>query len=223
MCNNNDGARFPLKTKDSSVCFHITTNRINMDDSDHRNRHEKAAKMLLLADDGKLKVSEAMRLAGLSHEDSMNRTAQMQVRRMAEKLKNQKKKRPINSAQALQSATPLNRPPFTTVSVACVKRKLTNMATKMRLNSKHAHAGRKESAETRAHYTQSFKNATLLCAEEEKKPKKQRKSAETIVREINEKENVILCSRTVRNYVNQGKVGETPEKRGEKGSIISQA
>jgi hypothetical protein len=40
---------------------------MNMDDSDHHNRHEKAAKMLLLADgSGKLKVSEAMRLAGLS-------------------------------------------------------------------------------------------------------------------------------------------------------------
>jgi ferric-dicitrate binding protein FerR (iron transport regulator) len=67
---------------------------MNMDDSDHRRRREKAAKMLLLADDGKLKVSEAMRLAGLSHEDSMNRTAQQQVRRMAEKLKDEKKKPP---------------------------------------------------------------------------------------------------------------------------------
>jgi hypothetical protein len=164
-----------------------------------------------------------MRLAGLSREDSMNRTAQQQVRRMAEKLKDEKKKPPINSAQALQSATTLNRPPLATVSVAGVKRKITKMATKMRLNSMQAHASRKESAETKAHYTQSFKKATLLCAEEEKKPKKQRKSAETIVLEINEKENVILCSRTVRNYVKKGKVGETPEKRGEKGSIIPQA
>jgi hypothetical protein len=40
-------------------------------------------------------MSEAMRLAGLSREDSMNRTAQMQVRRTAEKLKNEKKKPPI--------------------------------------------------------------------------------------------------------------------------------
>mgnify|MGYP000473780811 CR=1 FL=1 len=92
MRYNNDGARFPLKTKDSSVCFNITTIRINMDDSDHRNRHEKAAKMLLLADRGKLKESEAMRLAGLSREDSLNRTAQQQVRSMAEKPKNEKKK-----------------------------------------------------------------------------------------------------------------------------------
>ena len=126
-----------------------------MDNSDHRNRHEKAAKMLLLADGGKLKALEAMRLTGLSCEDSMNRTTQMQVRRMAEKLKNQKKKPPINSAQALQSTTTLNRPP-----VAGIKRKVTKMATKMRLNSKQAHASQKESAETHAHYTQSFKKAT---------------------------------------------------------------
>jgi hypothetical protein len=187
MCYNNERARFPVKTKDSSVDFHITINLFNVDDSDHRNRREKAAKMLLLADGGKLKVWEAMRLAGLSNADAMNRTAQMQVRRMAEKLKSEKKKPPINSStQALQSTTTsLNRPPLTTVSVAGVKRK---MATKMRLNSKQAHASRKENAKTRAHYTQSFKKATLLCKEEEKKPKKQRKSAERIVREINEKE-----------------------------------
>ncbi len=68
---------------------------MSMDDSDHRIRREKAAKMLLLADGGKLKVSAAMRLAGLSHKDSMNRTAQIQVRHMAEKLKNERKKTPI--------------------------------------------------------------------------------------------------------------------------------
>jgi hypothetical protein len=84
MCYNNDGARFRLKTKDSFVCFDTTTNRINMDDSDHRNRCEKAANMLLLADDGKLKVLEAMILAGFSREDPMSRTARTQAHRMAE-------------------------------------------------------------------------------------------------------------------------------------------
>ena len=85
MCYKNDRARFHLKTKDSLVCFAITTNHMNMGDSDHHNRREKAANMLLLANGGKLKVEEAMRLAGLAHEDSMNQTAQMQVHRMAEK------------------------------------------------------------------------------------------------------------------------------------------
>jgi hypothetical protein len=52
--------------------------------------------MLLLADGGKLKVLEAMRLlAGLSHKDLMTRAAQMQVPCMAEKLKNERKKPPL--------------------------------------------------------------------------------------------------------------------------------
>jgi hypothetical protein len=59
MCYNNDIARFCLKTKNYLVCFDTTTNRINMDDSDHRNRGEKVGNMLLLADGGKLKVSAA--------------------------------------------------------------------------------------------------------------------------------------------------------------------
>ncbi len=59
MCYKNDRARFHLKTKDSLVCFDIKTNHMNMDNSDHHNRCEKA-NMLLLANDGKLKVQEAM-------------------------------------------------------------------------------------------------------------------------------------------------------------------
>lgn len=93
----------------------------------------------------------------------------------------------------------------------------------MRLNSKQAHAARKESAKTKLHHEANFKKATQLCAEEAKKPKKQRKSAKKIVREINEKENVKICSKTVRNYVNSGRAGDTPEKQGEKGSIVPQA
>jgi hypothetical protein len=87
---------------------------MNMGDSDHHNRREKAANMLLLANGGKLKVEEAMRLAGLSHKDLMNRTAQMQVRHMAEKLKNERKSHRY-APQALQSTTTLNFPPLTTV------------------------------------------------------------------------------------------------------------
>jgi hypothetical protein len=75
---------------------------------------------------------------------------------------------------------------------------------KMRLNSKQAHVARKESAEMKLNYSQHIKKATQLCAKEAKKPKKQRKSAEKIVREINEKENVKICPKTVRNYVNNG-------------------
>jgi oligoendopeptidase F len=93
----------------------------------------------------------------------------------------------------------------------------------MRLNSKQAHVARKESAKTKSDYSQHFKKATQLCAEEAKKPKKKRKSAEKIVTEINEKENVKICAKTVRNYVNNGRAGETPEKRGEKGKIVPQA
>jgi hypothetical protein len=59
MCYNNAGAWFCLKTKDSVVCFDITTSRINMDNPDHRNRGEKVGNMLLLANGGKLKVSAA--------------------------------------------------------------------------------------------------------------------------------------------------------------------
>jgi hypothetical protein len=40
---------------------------------------------------------------------------------------------------------------------------------------------------------------------------------------LNEKENVKICAKTVRNYVNNGRAGETPEKRGEKGKIVPQA
>jgi hypothetical protein len=67
------------------------------------------------------------------------------------------------------------------------------MPAKMRLNSKQAHATRKESAVTKLHYNNNFKKATQRCAEEAKKPKIQPKSAEKIVREINEKENVKMC------------------------------
>jgi hypothetical protein len=75
--------------------FDTTTNRINMDDSDHYNRCEKAARMHLLAVSSKMRISEAMRYAGLSHKDLMNRTAQQQVRCMEEKLKNEIKPPPL--------------------------------------------------------------------------------------------------------------------------------
>jgi hypothetical protein len=91
MCYNNDRARFRLKTNNSFVCFHTTTNRINMDGSDHCNRCEMAARMHLLAGGSKMIMSEAMRYAGFSHKESMNRTAQQQVRRVEEKLKNKNK------------------------------------------------------------------------------------------------------------------------------------
>jgi hypothetical protein len=47
---------------------------------------EKAANMLLLVDEGKLKVSEAMRLAGITRKYLMNQTAQMQVHLTAENM-----------------------------------------------------------------------------------------------------------------------------------------
>jgi hypothetical protein len=192
MFYNNDGTRFHLKANDSFVCFHTTTNRINMDGSDHCNRCEKAARRHLLAGGSKMRMSEAMRYkyAGFSHKESMNRTAQQQVPRVEEKLKNESQPPPLYRPQAHQSTMPLNRAPLTTVSVAGVKRK---MPPKMRLNSKQAHAARKESAETKLEDSQHFKKVTQLCAEEAKKLKKKRKSAEKIVREINEKENVKIC------------------------------
>jgi hypothetical protein len=106
-----------------------------------------------------------------------------QVSRVEEKLK-KKSNRHHCIPQALQSTTHLNCPPLTTVSLAGIKRK---MPPKMRLNSKQAHAARKESAKTKLHNGQKFKKATQLCAEEARKPKEQRKSVEQIVRESTKK------------------------------------
>jgi hypothetical protein len=118
---------------------------------------------------------------------------------MEEKLKNEIKLTPLYPPhQALRSTTPLNHPPLTILSVTGVKRK---MPPKMRLNSKQAHVTRKESVMMKLHYNDHFKKATQFCTEEAKKPKKQRKSAEKIVREINEKENVKICPKTVWNYI----------------------
>jgi ribosomal protein L9 len=98
---------------------------------------------------------------------------------------------------------------------------------KMRLTSKQAQGTRKQKAEKREHVVVHTKKATKLWAEELQNQKEAKDagksynkiSAETIVKEINEKENLSIKPRTVRNHVQKGQVGVTPIKRGVKSSV----
>jgi hypothetical protein len=65
----------------------------------------------------------------------------------------------------------------------------------------------------------AFKEAKIEWHRESQKPKRNRKSAETIVNQINATSGFDLKPRRVRNAVKKGNIEATPEKRGEKGSI----
>jgi hypothetical protein len=179
---------------------------------------ERAARILLIADDGAVKVSEAMRMAGYSVTQRMDQTAQQQVRRVCKMLQ----------AAAKPPPKPPPRPPATssfvsetTRALICSSRwrnKILKHTKQLRLTSNQAAAVRKEKAEDTLHRNACFKQATQNWKAESQKPKGERKSAEKIVEEINEKENVNIVAKTVRKYVKNGLVSATPEKRGEKGT-----
>jgi ribosomal protein L9 len=106
-----------------------------------------------------------------------------------------------------QVSTP-RRPQRPSISASAIKRLMKQGPKKMRLTSKQAHRTRKQKAKAGEHVVHT-KKATKLWAEElqnQKKAKDARKrynkiSAKTIVKEINEKENLSIKPRTVQNHL----------------------
>jgi ribosomal protein L9 len=197
---------------------------------------ERAARFLLLATAGskKMNVSEALAWAGFSTDESMDRTLQKSVYRKRDKLKQLPKPSPLSKRTenlgGLQVSPP-RRPHRTSISTSAIKRSMKEGPKKMRLTSKQAHGTQKQKAKLRDHVVAHTKKATKLWAEELQNQKKAKDagksynkvSAETIVKEINAKENLSIKPRTVRNHVKNGQVDVTPIKRGVKSSVPPRA
>ena len=196
---------------------------------------ERAAGILMLSKPGAVSASDALRQVGFSDVESSNPSLRRQVNRYKQKLvelsrKNIEKSFANNRKlpPSISTSTPPRPPRYTTVSMSAIKR---NKPKKVRMTSNQAHLSRKEEAEKRFHQNQIFKKATFLWNLEQEKEKlandnglKYTKvSAETICRELNEKENTTIKPRTVRNAVRDGRVNLTPLKRGQQGSIPHQA
>jgi hypothetical protein len=193
-----------------------------MSNSERNERVERAARILLLTDDGTTNaLRKAIAFIGFASVQRLDRTIQQQIRRKKQTLfAEQKKAPPSQPIPPLDDTTTiLKRPPLPSLQVESVAKQIGS-TKKMRMTSRQASTQRKATAEERRMKDNATKKATLAWENELQKPEgTKRKSAKTIVRAINEEDSVDLVPRTIRNLVKNGLAGCTPVKRGEKGYI----
>ena len=180
-------------------------------------RVRKAAQML--ADAPNLKVPEAMRAAKYTLDQSKSRALQMQVRRYYKKNFASTIPTAVSppASSILEAISPLSASATSSSAgsssksarrighnVAGVKdiRKTAKQSQQRRLNSKKVNDNEK-----RAH-----KKATLIYDRERKK--KGGMGAPAVVKAVNQEMGANLSARTIRRYVQEGKAGESPMKRG---------
>jgi hypothetical protein len=138
---------------------------------------KRAARILLIADDGAVKLSEAMRMARYSVTQRMDRTAQQQVRCACKMLQAAAKPPPKPPRPPATSSLSQKRPARSSVVVGGLTNILKH-TKKLKLTSNQAAAVRKEKAEDTLHKNACFKQATQNWKAKSQKPKGEQKSAE---------------------------------------------
>ena len=209
----------------------------------------RSASMLIHSSTGQLTTANAMKLCGMSEEEAANLNLRKQVQRMQKKIMVLKKNKKCYCQPMLSQNQPFEAPPnhlqaptasavelhtaqkekATTVTASAMKKKLNGI--NVRMTSRQAQAIRKKKIAQRQAYCNAVKlgSAQLQQELENKRNAKKRgvpykmKSANAIADNIKAEKGVEVSSKTLRNYVNAGKAGVTPLKRGTKGSIPPRA
>jgi hypothetical protein len=185
---------------------------------------QAAAEILKHTEAGRGSATDAMRLAEM---DTPMRSDGAIKKAVYRKRKNLLEEKFVEEEPEKQQALlpPVVLPPSS--SIAILKAKLT---PKKRLTSAQAHALRQETAMKVEHYNNTFKLACLEYKAEVAKAanakaqgnKYQKKSPEDIAKAYSDANPTLkkaLVGRTIRNYVDDGKAGSSPLKRGERGDI----
>lgn len=184
-----------------------------------------------------LTTSQAMKAANYSTEEANNKTCQKRVRRVLFRLQNKKKATeqpeiniviaqsnlepslsPLTTSTAPSSSSSSSRGPS---SADSSKKKVIDGIRQPRWNASQKQILRNNDRKTNDAENSAVKEATVLYAAERKKPRKDpsKIGARAICGKMDAKHGTSLCPRRVEMYVKQGKIGVSPEQRGQRGKI----
>ena len=209
-----------------------------MSTKDTNRRIENSALILAASTPSRPRTAaDAMFQAGMSSDECSNKNLQKRVHRkrmeIKKKLGNPQQVLSLllsNQIEPAASTSPVQQPhPTTTVSMSAVKKAANTV--KCRMTSRQAQLARQSHARKTKEYQNALKAGSLEYDQELQKTQEAKKegkvykikSAATISRELKQSTGISVHERTIRNHVKQGKAGETPTKRGTKGTIPEKA